>query len=207
MAAGKTTGYVAAREADEEAGAENRTLRRRILAMPARTMDGLLLKARVARWCFMDDEDEIARHLAGEAKDSAAVGETMAFSILLDLARMVSAEATAMPARGAASNLRPVPMPADRSALRLGADAAGDVREWYRSWLYAELRLLNLELDGSPEISAIRQDNPGAKFHFPRDMGWRDVPKPSTRAAAVLGLLGLMPETADAVPVPAASAA
>ncbi len=101
QAAEQSTGYAAAHAADEAAGKENYALRRKILAMPARTMDGVLLKARVARWCFLDDEDAIAQHLADEAKDSAASGEAMAFSILLDLARMLPDVAQVAPQRGA----------------------------------------------------------------------------------------------------------
>lgn len=82
------------------------------------------------------------------------------------------------------------------------------MREWYRSWLCHERRLLNLELDGTTEALAIRQDNPGADFHFPGKVDWRDVPKPSTRAAAVLSLFGLLPpEGTDEGSRPAASAA
>lgn len=96
----------------------------------------------------------------------------------------------------AMANLRSAPLPSGLSARHLGTAAATDVMEWYRSWLYGELRMLDLELDGSPDSLAVRQDNPGAEFHFPAEMDWRDVPKPSTRAAAVLGLLGIMPEAA-----------
>lgn len=101
-------------------------------------------------------------------------------------------------ASAAAGDLRSVPLAAGFASILCSPEASRDVAETYRSWLYGELRMLNLELDGDAAISAVRQDNPGAAFHFPAD-GYRTaVPKPSTRADAVLGLLGLMPSVGDA---------
>lgn len=93
--------------------------------MPARTVDGVLFKARVARWCFRGDEDEIARHLASEAKESPATAENMGVSILLDLARMVGTTAAAASGvdTGAASNLRAVSLPAALSARHFDSAA------------------------------------------------------------------------------------
>ena len=75
--------------------------------------------------------------------------------------------------------------PPDRRAL-----------EAYATWLFYERRLLCLEL--YPELGMdadkfIAANNAGSLWHFHREgdgRGWRELPQPSTRATAVLDLVG-----------------
>jgi hypothetical protein len=66
--------------------------------------------------------------------------------------------------------------------------------EAYASWLFMERRILCGEL--WPQMGAeaeryVSQGNAGADWHFRGDGNWRDLPQPSTRAAAVLDLVGI----------------
>jgi hypothetical protein len=76
------------------------------------------------------------------------------------------------------------------------APAATDRRalEAYASWLFMERRILCGELWPHMGDKAERFnwfDNAGADWHFRGDGDWRDLPQPSTRAAAVLDLVGI----------------
>ncbi len=76
-----------------------------------------------------------------------------------------------------------MPQSSDRRAL-----------EAYASWLHMELRLLCLELWphlGSEAERYVWADNAGHHWHFRGEGSWRDLPQPSTRAAAVLNLVGV----------------
>src|ERR1700682_2770632 len=66
--------------------------------------------------------------------------------------------------------------------------------EAYASWLFMERRILCGEL--WPQMGAeaeryVSQGNAGADWHFRGDGDWRDLPQPSTRAAAVLALVSV----------------
>jgi hypothetical protein len=66
--------------------------------------------------------------------------------------------------------------------------------EAYASWLFMERRILCGEL--WPDMGAQAEhydyyDNAGAGRHFRGDGDWQDLPQPSTRAAAVLDLVGV----------------
>ncbi|MEH2517788.1 hypothetical protein V1279_003361 [Bradyrhizobium sp. AZCC 1610] len=66
--------------------------------------------------------------------------------------------------------------------------------EAYASWLFMERRILCGELWPDMGADAERYDyydNAGAGWHFRGDGDWRDLPQPSTRAAAVLDLVGV----------------
>ncbi|PAY05433.1 hypothetical protein CK489_29050 [Bradyrhizobium sp. UFLA03-84] len=82
------------------------------------------------------------------------------------------------PDKGAAE-----PAPIDRRAL-----------EAYASWLFMERRLLCNELwphMGAAAEAFDRSGNAGYDWHFRGEGSWRDHPQPSTRAAAVLHLVGV----------------
>lgn len=66
----------------------------------------------------------------------------------------------------------------------------------YNEWLFYERRLLCLEHMGGTAMEAMVPDC-RLDFHFPRhpSLTWREVPKPSTRAAAVLAAVGCSPGT------------
>lgn len=80
-------------------------------------------------------------------------------------------------------------LPADRSIL-----------EAYRQWLHHEGRLLGEELypDLGDYADRFIPETFASRFHFPDGSDWRDVPKPSTRAAAVLTAVGVIPASASA---------
>ena len=74
------------------------------------------------------------------------------------------------------------------------ADTDRRALEAYASWLFMERRILCGEL--WPEMGDKAErfnwlDNAGADWHFRGDGDWRDLPQPSTRAAAVLDLVGV----------------
>lgn len=63
----------------------------------------------------------------------------------------------------------------------------------YLEWLFMERRLLSLEV--LPALGWAAEDvrlpsSAARRFHTPHDLDWRQVPKPSTRAALVLGTVG-----------------
>lgn len=73
-------------------------------------------------------------------------------------------------------------------------DTRDDPRHAYLEWLRMEARILQLEL--YPEMDPTRDFTPcntfAKSFHFPSDgRTWKDVPKPSTRAAKVLAAVGV----------------
>ncbi len=186
-------------EAAETAANSEMTLARSaIMFAPARTLAGLQLKACVARQGLGDSlvMEAVERKLAKAQKSGDHLDET-AMAVLLDVVRLL--DAGAMPA----SNLRPAPLaPLEFPAGRYPAGTSRDVVETYRTFLEMELRFLNHEVYGQTEGRLhFWLDNPAGSFHGGGE------PMPSSRAAAVLSLLGLMPGAADAVPLPAASAA
>jgi hypothetical protein len=66
--------------------------------------------------------------------------------------------------------------------------------EAYAAWLFMERRILCGELWPHMGAEAERYDwfdNAGAGWHFRGDGDWHDLPQPSTRAAAVLDLVGV----------------
>jgi hypothetical protein len=76
------------------------------------------------------------------------------------------------------------------------ASGAPDLRALhsYAAWLHMERRLLCTEL--WPHMSAdaeryVWADNAGYNWHLAGDVNWRDKPRPSSRAAAVLDLVGV----------------
>ncbi|WOH66167.1 hypothetical protein [Bradyrhizobium sp. BWA-3-5] len=81
----------------------------------------------------------------------------------------------------------PVAAPAMQATDRRALEA-------YASWLHMERRLLCLELwphMGSDAEKYVWADNAGYHWHFRGEGDWRDLPQPSTRAAAVLDLVGV----------------
>ncbi len=176
-------------------------LRRRIVGTPAANAEDLRLKAEVAVWCFGTMAD-VEGDLAQAMREGFCGDTTASTAVLLDVVRLLDADA--MPAAAVpTSNLRPVSL--SRLAFPAGLYPAGTSREeikTYRTFLEMELRFLNHEVYGQTEGRLhFWLDNPAGSFHGGGE------PQPSTRARAVLSLLGLMPGTADAVPLPAASAA
>jgi hypothetical protein len=65
--------------------------------------------------------------------------------------------------------------------------------EAYASWLFYERRLLCLELyPDQPRAEAfVMGGNAGFGWHFPAGQSWKDMPQPSSRAAAVLDQVGV----------------
>ena len=61
-------------------------MRDRIVATPATTFDGILLKLVVARWCNRDD---FATQLAERARDHGPTDETMVYAAVTDLIAVV----------------------------------------------------------------------------------------------------------------------
>ena len=76
-------GWESAVKEYEAAGAENTTLRARILQHGAKTLAGLLFKAEVVGWCFGSPSDIEAEHIAGNSTCDAIF-----YSILVDLLRI-----------------------------------------------------------------------------------------------------------------------
>jgi hypothetical protein len=65
--------------------------------------------------------------------------------------------------------------------------------EAYASWLFYERRLLCLELypDQPRAEDFVMAGNAGFGWHFPSGTYWKDMPQPSSRAAAVLDQVGV----------------
>ncbi len=87
-------------------------------------------------------------------------------------------------------------VPVAAPAMSLAPSAGTDRRalEAYASWLLMERRILCGEL--WPHMGAKAEDydwfdNAGHGWHFHGDGDWRDLPQPSSRAAAVLDLVGV----------------
>ncbi len=66
----------------------NRDLRARIAAMPPRTLDGIMIKVRVAVECF-DGVDGLEDHMQGEFGPAPTSGEGLVFVVLRDLMGMM----------------------------------------------------------------------------------------------------------------------
>ena len=183
-----STGYVAARALDEEAVEENWRLRRKILGLPARTMEGVTLKFRVATWCYGSVGD-LEREFQATPTAELATAETASMSVLLDLARMVSAGPVAA-ATPEMPSLRPASLPT-YPGPRYPEAVSPEMVESYRTFLEMELRFLNHEVYG-PVNGRLHYwlNNPAGAFHSGSE------PLPSSRAEAVLGLLGLKPTCA-----------
>ena len=79
----------------------------------------------------------------------------------------------------------------ETGAATMDSTPTREVAEAYRTWLHFELRMLNLEMDGTPETLSVRMDNPDATYHFPTEGRWQDERKPSTRASLMLRILGI----------------
>lgn len=64
----------------------------------------------------------------------------------------------------------------------------------YRQWLHHEGRLLGDELfpELGKDAGRLIPETFAGSFHFPSGRDWRDVPKPSTRAAVVLAAVGVL---------------
>lgn len=167
--------------ADAEAAS---TIRRDMIGRPALTMDGILSKVGVALSCYQGIEG-IQEELAEQANNSG--GETMLLSIMVDLGRMLMARRTAETASAACSNIVEVPLTVCADPVPM--TPSREIVESYRTFLDMEFRFLNWETHRSLDpVGGIWLDNPAGAFHG------LDRPPPSSRAAAVLGLLGLMPE-------------
>ena len=206
--------WVAARKAEEDACGlpsareqvarlceENLEMRRRILAIPARTTAGLLLKLRVARWC-MGDISAMEADLETFLEDGKADDDAFALAVVLDASRLlqnnVSLPAAAVTDAGP-EQLEPIEFPRGRYL----SGVPREVVESYRTFLTREMRFLDHEIYGRHEGRLhLWLDNPAGRMHGGRE------PAPSTRAAAVLGVLGLMPTLGvDGAAQAAASAA
>jgi hypothetical protein len=91
-AAREAYGLTAARAAYQPHVALNNDLRARIAGLPARTFEGLLVKARVVRWVY-NGEQELEELLADAIDEKGGViggPEPMDVSLLLDLARLAA---------------------------------------------------------------------------------------------------------------------
>ncbi len=172
-----STGYTAALAAERAASERVSEVATAILDMVPHTFAGLQAKAR-----WIEGED---------------ASDDWSGRVLRDVLAMPTA--VVLPA----SNLRPASLARlTFPAGRYPVGASRDVVEGYRTFLEMELRFLNHEVYGQTEGGPhYWLDNPAGRLH-----SGSHAPATS-RAAAVLGLLGLMPAAADAVPVPAASAA
>ena len=163
------------------------TLRRRIVAIPAANAEDLRLKAELAVWCYgtmADVEGELAQAArAGHCGDAEA-----STAVLLDVVRLANAGAlptTVLPE----PSLRPVPLaPIEFPTGRYPAGASREEIETYRTFLAMELRYLDHEIYGRHEGPLhLWLDNPASRLHGAGE------PAASSRAAAVLALLGLTP--------------
>lgn len=99
--------------------------------------------------------------------------------------------------RGFLSGLAALPMIGGSVAL-VGAPTAAaepitqELLYGYAEWLLLERRILMMDLVQDRELRDLSR--PGNRlteaFHLPPGGGWREVPKPSTRAALVLSAVG-----------------
>ena len=87
----EAAGYTQAQAIADELQKANRVLRRRILTMPARSIEGLLAKARVHAWCNGDSEQQRVEDLNEKIEAGSANDEDCLASIAIDLIRMVKA--------------------------------------------------------------------------------------------------------------------
>ena len=87
-AASATSGFTAAEAMTEAEVLVNRELRRRIMMTRAVTLPGVLLKARVAGWCFQGSAG-MHDDIEDEGEGSSALGEDVAFSAVADLVAMI----------------------------------------------------------------------------------------------------------------------
>ena len=63
----------------------------------------------------------------------------------------------------------------------------------YNEWLFYERRMLCIEQYGERQKPSVLEryiPTSSNEFHFPLGVSWRDVPKPSTRAATVMAAVG-----------------
>ena len=87
-----------------------------------------------------------------------------------------------------------IPVASPAASMLQAPDTDRRALEAYASWLFMERRILCGELWPNLGAEAERydlHDNAGAGWHFRGDGGWRDLPQPSSRAAAVLDLVGV----------------
>ena len=87
-AAEAASGLTAAQAMAEAEVLVNRELRRRIMMTRAITLPGVLLKARVAGWCFLGSSEMYDR-IKDEGEGGDALGEDVAFSAVADLVAMM----------------------------------------------------------------------------------------------------------------------
>ena len=80
-------GLTAANEEEDAANEENRELRHRIMATPALTLAGVMLKARIAGWCF-GGSVEMDDYVESCLREGNLSGEAVAFSAARDLVAM-----------------------------------------------------------------------------------------------------------------------
>jgi hypothetical protein len=81
-------GLTAANEEEDAANEDNRELRHRIMATPALTLAGVMLKARIAGWCF-GGSVEMNDYVESYLKEGNLSGEAVAFSAVRDLVAML----------------------------------------------------------------------------------------------------------------------
>ncbi len=86
------------------------------------------------------------------------------------------------------------------SAADGGLPSDHSILEAYRQWLHYEARLCAMELypELGTEAEGFIPETFAASFHFPQAKHWNEVPKPSTRAQAVLQAVGVLPEDTPA---------
>lgn len=124
----------------------------------------------------------IEDHQADEVGTNDRLVDHLLTSALDVLGPLVRQAAPAM------ANIRPAPLPTGIVAGRYPIDASREEIETYRTFLEMELRYLNHEVYGQTQGRLhYWLDNPAARLHGPSQ------PAASTRALAVLTLLGLMP--------------
>lgn len=168
---------------------EHQALRRRIVSLPAQTIEGLKVKAAVASWC-LGGTDSMMSELAIATAAGVADDDAFALSVLLDLPRVLELSLSAPAGKS------PAITPADRLIARYPGDVSPEVIESYRAFLEMELRFLNHEIYGRTDGRLhLWLNNPAGSFH-----GGGERPA-STRAAAVLDLFGLLPTPEYRLPV------
>ena len=160
-----------------EEGARIDDLEKLVMRAPITTLDGLIVKAVVGAsfrsdvWGNLGYVERVIENAEDDEKTEPRDADYLHRDLLrLACSRGISKETLA------GNQPKDVPAP------------TRELLEGYRTWLHFELRFLNNEMGirGADRL-AFMLDSSAGRFHG------NDEPPPSTRAAAVLGMFGLMP--------------